>query len=216
MAREHIQISEVQTEQLRGGVLVLSMLNQTPDDPVLPDYIIDPYGLRRAAQFAKVNHRGDEHRVSSFRSIPEEATARVSAQGKYDHLDLVKSLDCRTFSHVDFQFPRDATLIVTFRGEARLPQISNPKQLGRGGRFGENGKFAIIGLEPGQRFSLRAESGELRLSSRADAELKPDAEVEILMERHKTAKVAGRMLNKPTPPANVGLTMYLYMASGVD
>jgi hypothetical protein len=69
----------------------------------------------------------------------------------------------------------------------------------------------IIGLTPGQKFSLKSENGELQLSSYSDARVQPVAEVEILMEKQEKARIS---INRPPPSANVGLTMYLYMTPG--
>jgi RNA polymerase sigma factor (sigma-70 family) len=122
------------------------------------------------------------------------------------------------FSHVDFRFQRKATLIMTVTDSNSSFQSELVSGSGRFRRY-DRGRANIIGLAPGQKFSLKAERGELQVRGRTDAkEAQPDAEVEILMQRYKNTGISGHALNrskKPAPSANVGLIMYLYAISDV-
>lgn len=121
----------------------------------------------------------------------------------------------QSFQHVDFQFQKDTTLIVTLRGDISASggsQIAIPVE-----DSDKVGKSTIIGLEPGQKFSVKADNGDLQLSDFVAPDMQPDAEVEILMKRHETARVAGHMVsnqNRPVRPANVGLVIYLHVTPG--
>lgn len=219
---EYIQITEAQTyrnadvEIFSGGILARSVPNQLPDNPVLPDYIIDPYRSHQGLHSVVSNDDTHQVKGSSLRSVPWEAAIYTSAPKIYENASSngegAYITENRTFSHVDFQFQKDTTLIVTFRDRSATEVMlaNKPEEVG------QYGKFTIIGLASGQKFSVKAESGELQLSSYADAKAQPAAEVEILMERHRTPRVAGRMISKPAPATNVGLIMYLYSASGVE
>ncbi|MFC1718013.1 RNA polymerase sigma factor [Candidatus Poribacteria bacterium] len=227
-ASEYIQITEARTyrntdvEMFSGGILARSAPNQLPDDPMLPDYIIDPYRSRQGLQSVASSDNTDKVREGSYRAVPWEAAIYTSAPKIYENAsgegEGTYVTENRMFSHVDFQFQKDTTLIVTFRGKSATEVMltNKPEQIGQYGRWEEDGRFTIIGLASGQKFSVKAESGDLQLSSYADAKAQPAAEVEILMEKHRTPRVAGQMVSKPTPSTNVGLIMYLYSSSGVE
>ncbi len=122
----------------------------------------------------------------------------------------------RSFSHVDFQFQRKATLIMTVTDN----NSSFQSELVAGSeRFKtyDGGRATVIGLAAGQKFSVKAQRGELQVRGRTDAkEAQPDAEVEILMQKCKNTDNPGHVLSKskkPAPSANVGLIMYIYTIS---
>ena len=132
----------------------------------------------------------------------------------------------RAFSYVDFQFQKNATLIVTVRdntsdskGNAIAGAVfaNGSQQSKRYNRLYKDGRFTVIGLPAGQRFSLKARQGELQLKGYADPGTEPDAEVEILMEKHKATEIPEHIAKErggQIPPTNVGMIMYLYANGG--
>ena len=117
---------------------------------------------------------------------------------------------------VDFQFSKGIDLIVRVlmaTGEtvigARISDISDKREWDKEyGKSSEKGEFAVHGLLPGQKLTLKAEHSGLGLRGTAEVEVQPGAQVEIRMERYDRVKVSGRVVNRsgePITTANIEL-----------
>ena len=186
-----------------------------------------PNWIARARAYMEVS----EDQMFSFRGglIADRVNAGISVRdhciGLHEIAQWASRLTARNsgsgerggaFSHVDFQFQRKATLIMTVTDNNSSFQSELVAGSGRFRRYNRD-RVTVVGLAPGQRFLVKARQGELQVRGGTDAEeAQPDAEVEILMQRYKNTNTAGHVINrskKPAPSANVGLIMYIYAIS---
>ena|GEM_PF-549379 len=224
-AREYVKVAEGQTVEntdltlVKGGFITGRVTDKDTNEPI-PDHWIGFHDAARPeSQAAIFSATTDENGSYSFRAAPGRAMVYTSAPKGYDDVGQVKKyvdvVEGETVSNADFQFQKSYTLTLTgtvlsFEGEPVAGAVITGRieRFERYGMSDKDGKFTITGLRPGQKFSVRAEQGELQLRGYADLEAQPGAEVEILVERYETTSVSGRVVSQqgePIPSANIDL-----------
>lgn len=220
VAKENIQVDEGQTVSnvdlslVRGGFITARVTDRDTDEPIANSYVsFIPSGA--------LGHGGrtDETGLYRFYAAPGRVLVSISAPSGY--LDIgrirrhVEVVEAETVA-VDFQFSKGVDLIVrvlTATGEpvsgARISDISDKREWDEEyGKSSEIGEFAVRGLLPGQKLTLKGEHSGLNLRGTAKVEVQPGASVEIRMERYERVAVSGRVVSRsgePITTANIEL-----------
>ena len=212
VAKENIQVNEGQTVSnidltlVRGGFITAQVTDRDTDEPIANSYVsFIPSGA--------LGHGGrtDETGIYRFYAAPGRVLVSISAPPGYldighiqKHVDVVEA---ETVA-VDFQFSKGIDLIVRVlmvTGEpvsgARISDISDKREWDKEyGKSSEKGEFAVRGLLPRQKLTLKAEHSGLGLRGTAEVEVQPGASVEIRMERYERVVVSGRVVNRLGEP----------------
>ena len=222
VAKELIRVTEGQTVSkmdltlVQGGFITGRVTNQDTNEPIADHHISFHDAARPKSQAAVHGTETDENGAYRFRAVPGRAMVYTSAPEDYQDIGQIKKyvdvVEAATVA-VDFQFSKGIELtgrILTGTGEpvvgARITDIQVWHK--EYGISDESGVFTIDGLRTGQKLSLKAEHGVLRLRGKAEAEVQPGASVEIQMEQYERVKVSGRVVNRagePMPSANISL-----------
>ena len=221
-AKEFIRVAEGQTVSyvdltlIRGGIVTGRVTDQDTNEPIADHHISFRDAARPESQAAVHGTETDKTGVYHFRAAPGRTLVYTSAPEDYQDVGQVKKyvdvVETETVT-VDFQFSKGIELmgrILTATGEpvagARVTDVWD--WFKEYGNSDELGTFTIGGLRSGQKLSLRAEHGGLRLRGKAEVEVQPSASVEIQMEQYEWIKVSGRVVSregKPVPSVNIEL-----------
>ena len=221
-AKELIKVVEGQTVSnvdltlIRGGIVIGRVTDQDTNEPIADHVISFHDAARPESQAAVHGTETDKTGVYRFRAAPGRTLVYTSAPEGYQDVGQVKKyveiVEGETAA-VDFQFSKGIGLmgrILTKTGEpvagARVTDVWDWYK--EYGNSDELGTFTIGGLRSGQKLSLRAEHGGLRLRGKTEVEVQPDASVEIQMEQYERVKVSGRVVSregKPMPSVNIEL-----------
>ena len=211
-ALENIQVNEGQTVSnvdltlVRGGFITVRVTDRDTDEPIANSYVsVVPSGA--------LGHGARTDETGTYRFHAAPGPVRVSSSAPPGYLDIgnirkhVEVVGTETVV-VDFQFSKGIDLIVrvlTVTGEpvsgVRISDISDKREWDKEyGKSSENGEFAVRGLLPGQKLTLKAEHSGLGLRGTAEVEVQPGAPVEIRMERYERVAVSGRVINREGEP----------------
>ena len=222
VAKELIKVAERQTVSkvdltlVRGGIITGRVTDQDTNEPIADHHISFHDAARPESQAAVHGTETDENGAYRFRAAPGRAMVYTSAPEDYQDIGQIKKyvdvVEAATAA-VDFQFSKGIELmgrILTATGEPVAGARVTDMQVWHKeyGISDESGVFTIDGLRTGQKLSLKAEHGGLRLRGKAEVEVQPGASVEIQMEQYERVKVSGRVVNRagePMPSANVSL-----------
>ena len=219
-AKENIQVEEGQTlsnvdlSLVRGGFITARVTDRDTDEPIANSYVsFEPSGA------VGDGGRTDETGIYRFYAAPGRVHVSCSAPSGY--LDIgniqkhVNVVEAETVA-VDFQFSKGIDLIVrvlTATGEpvsgARISDMSDKREWDREyGKSSEKGEFAVRGLLPGQKLTLKGEHSGLNLRGKAEVKVQPETSVEIRMKRYERVMVSGQVISRsgePITTANVDL-----------
>ncbi len=73
------------------------------------------------------------------------------------------------------------------------------------------GNFTISGLNEGMTYSFKAENSEKRLRGNIEAEISPDNDIVIQLEKYETATVKGRIVSEQGSPL-AGVEVWVYIS----
>ena len=221
VAKEFIKVGEgeivsnIDLTLIRGGIITGRVTDQDTNEPIADHHISFHDAARPESQAAVHGTETDKTGVYHFRAAPGRTVVYASAPEGYWDIGRVKKyvdvVESETVS-VDFQFSKGIELIgriLTATGEpvagARVTDVDWYREYGNSD---ELGVFTIGGLRSGQKLSLRAEHGGLRLRGKVEVEVQPGALVEIQVEQYERVKVSGRVVSregKPMPSVNINL-----------
>ena len=225
VAKEFIQVDEgqivsnVNLTLVRGGFITGRVIDQETNEPIANHHISFHDAARPESQAAVHGTETDENGAYRFRAAPGRAMVYASAPEGYQDIGQIKKyvdvVEAETVT-VEFQFSKGIDLIVRVfmaTGEpvsgARISDISDKREWDKEyGKSSEKGEFAVRGLLPGQKLTLKAEHSGLGLRGTAEVEVQPGASVEIRMERYERVVVSGRVVNRsgePITTANIEL-----------
>ena len=228
VAKERIKIVEGQTVSgvdlilVQGGFITGRVTDQDTNDPIANHHISFSDAARPRSQALGHGTETDETGTYRFRAAPGPAMVYISAPEGYQDIGQIKKyvdvVEAETVT-VEFQFSKGIDLIVRVfmaTGEpvsgTRISDISDKREWDKEyGKSSEKGEFAVRGLRPGQKLTLKAEHSGLGLRGTAEVEVQPRASVEIRMERYERVMVSGRVVNrsgKPITTANIELTRW--------
>ena len=222
VAKELIKVVEGQTVSkidlilVRGGFITGRVTDQDTNEPIANHHISFHDAARPESQAAGHSTETNENGVYRFRAAPGRARVYTSAPEGYQdigqtkkHVDVVETETVV----VDFQFSKGVELIGRILTEVGKPvagaRITGVREWYKEyGKSDELGAFTVGGLRVGQKLSLKAEHGRLRLRGTAEVEVQPGESVEIRMEQYERVKVSGRVVSRagePMPSVNISL-----------
>ena len=217
VAKERIKIVEGQTVSgvdlilVQGGFITGRVTDQDTNEPIANHHISFSDAARPRSQALGHGTETDDTGTYRFRAAPGPAMVYISAPEGYQDIGQIKKyvdvVEAETVT-VEFQFSKGIDLIVRVfmaTGEpvsgARISDISDKREWDKEyGKSSEKGEFAVRGLLPGQKLTLKAEHSGLGLRGTAEVEVQPGASVEIRMERYERVVVSGRVVNRLGEP----------------
>ena len=224
-AKEHLKVVEgltvwVDLILVKGGFITGRVTDRDNDEPIANHHISFHDAARPQSQVSVHGTHTDETGAYRFRAAPGRAMVYTNAPEGYQNIGQIKKfvdvVEAETVT-IDFQFSKGIDLdgrVLTRAGkpvsDARISDISDRREFDKEyGKSGEQGKFTVRGLRPGQKLTLKAEHSGLGLRGTAEVEVQAGVPVEIRMDRYERVVVSGRVVNrsgKPIKTANIELT----------
>ena len=223
-AKDYVKVSEgqvvrdVDLKLVKGGFITGRVTDGSTGEPIAGYWVsVSDASLPRlhAAPYRTMTGEDGFYR---FRAAPGMAMVYITQSDEEGYEDsdqeteYVDVVDGETVSGVDFQVVRYIPLTCRVRASDGQPVagamiMSRMDQLKVYAMSDKDGKF-VIRLQPGRKFPLKAQREDLQLRGYADLEAPSDTEIEILMERYKTANASGRVMDEygnPIALANFSL-----------
>ena len=234
IAKEFVTVAEGQTVSnvdltlIPSGFITGRVTDRDANEPIA-NHTIRLNDAARPEGSQMTDHRTETDKTGTYRSdaAPGRALVHTNPPAGYQDIRQVERLDIGQIQRrvdvvegetvvVDFQFSRGTKLVgrvYTETGEpvagARITDVRDRHK--EYGRSDELGTFTVGGLRVGQMLGLKAEHSGLGLRGAVEIEVRPDASVEIRMERYGEVKISGRVIDhegKPMRSMNVHLTRW--------
>lgn len=226
VAQEAVEVSEgsivkdIDLYLIKGGFITGRVTDAESEKPI-PDVGIGFYGPARPQSSGAIQsvYTGKDGRYR-FRAPPGRTRVYVcGTPEKYPYPKYPKEWryveveSGKTTSEVDFKLNPGVTVVGNVIGPDGNPMSGVPVfdihiLSGKTTESGENGKFALQGLEPGTIVTIQAYQKELVLGASAGVEVKEPPGEELTLKLQKCAMITGCVLDEENNPIK-GAGIYL-------
>ncbi|MFC1490897.1 carboxypeptidase regulatory-like domain-containing protein, partial [Candidatus Latescibacterota bacterium] len=213
--------SGIDLKLVHGGFITGRVTEKETGDPI-PDSGVGFYDAARPrSQSAMHSATTDENGYYRFRAAPGPAHVYISYSPPEGYLadksdpgryrDIVVA-EGETVSGVDFQLIRGIEIkgrVITSDGKHVSGAIisSGIFPMGHRALSDKDGKFTFKGLEEVNNMVIKAEHDKLRLKGEISVSMRPENEIEIVMDSYKTAGLSGNVFDSNgNPMSGISIT----------